>query len=282
MRGPIFHLLDLTKRKMGIFQQLKIEEALFRTNNKNWIIFNSLDSIKERAVVFGLGDARKPDTLCNVDIARNDGIALIKRYSGGGTVFVDKSTRFITFICNDNFLIENDENNRTSSEALLLNFPRPIMEWTGELYKDAFDHIFYCNKKDDNNERELNLFNLRENDYIFDDRKFGGNAQSISKNRWVHHTSFLYDYNSELMNKYLLLPTKQPEYREQRDHNSFLCKLKDIFPEHCPPNTLENAILQVLQENRKYNIISMDDDDNFEAINEIVMEGDYRKSNVYL
>ena len=57
---------------------------------------------------------------------------------------------------------------------------------------------------DNNNDKNnLNLFNLRENDYIYDDRKFGGNAQSISKNRFVHHTSFLYDYNAELMSKYL-------------------------------------------------------------------------------
>lgn len=49
-------------------------------------------------------------------------------------------------------------------------------------------------------------------DYVFGDRKFGGNAQSITKNRWVHHTSFLWDYEAKNMS-YLKLPAKAPQYR---------------------------------------------------------------------
>ena len=41
-------------------------------------------------------------------------------------------------------------------------------------------------------------------------KKFGGNAQSISKDRWLHYTSNLLKYNSELMKKYLLMPEKRP------------------------------------------------------------------------
>jgi len=47
---------------------------------------------------------------------------------------------------------------------------------------------------------------------VFGDRKFGGNAQSITKNRWVHHTSFLWDYDVKNMS-YLKLPAKVPQYR---------------------------------------------------------------------
>ena len=317
-----FYLLDLRGKNVGIFEQLKMEEALFRANKNNWLIFNSLDHVNERAVVFGLGDGRKPDTLCNVDIARKDEIPLIKRYSGGGTVFVDKGTRFISFICNENFLIENKnnindgkknvtsdkiENNNVSNsdQQSVLNFPRPIMEWTGGLYKDAFDHIFYGKKMDldnNNDKNNLNLFNLRENDYIYDDRKFGGNAQSISKNRFVHHTSFLYDYNAELMSKYLHVPKKQPDYRDQRDHDSFLCKLKDILPNSSSCDTLENAILKVLEEDRQFNIINIEevnagsktikemgggsnDDDSIyyhKMIESMLLDNNYRQSNVYI
>jgi lipoate-protein ligase A len=49
-------------------------------------------------------------------------------------------------------------------------------------------------------------------DYAFGDRKFGGNAQSITKNRWIHHTSFLWDYEVKNMS-YLKLPAKAPKYR---------------------------------------------------------------------
>lgn len=49
-------------------------------------------------------------------------------------------------------------------------------------------------------------------DYVFGNRKFGGNAQSIIKNRWIHHTSFLWDYEVRNM-AYLKLPVRAPEYR---------------------------------------------------------------------
>ena len=49
-------------------------------------------------------------------------------------------------------------------------------------------------------------------DYVFGTHKFGGNAQSITKNRWIHHTSFLWDYDVRNM-AYLKLPKRAPEYR---------------------------------------------------------------------
>ncbi|KAL6978800.1 hypothetical protein U1Q18_020467 [Sarracenia purpurea var. burkii] len=49
-------------------------------------------------------------------------------------------------------------------------------------------------------------------DYVFGNRKFGGNAQSITRKRWIHHTSFLWDFEGKNMG-YLKLPQKAPEYR---------------------------------------------------------------------
>ena len=42
-------------------------------------------------------------------------------------------------------------------------------------------------------------FSLRENDYVLGAHKIGGNAQSIVKGRWVHHTSFLWDFDPAKM-----------------------------------------------------------------------------------
>jgi len=89
------------------------------------------------------------------------------------------------------------------------------MSWTGQLYSKAFHGI--------------GDFRLRENDYAFGDRKFGGNAQSITKSRWIHHTSFLWDYDIRNMG-YLKQPTKAPEYRLARHHTEFLCPMKDCLP----------------------------------------------------
>ena len=50
-------------------------------------------------------------------------------------------------------------------------------------------------------------------DYCFGEAKFGGNAQAITRKRWLHHTTFLWDYQPSHMGL-LKHPTNAPAYRE--------------------------------------------------------------------
>lgn len=73
-------------------------------------------------------------------------------------------------------------------------------------------------------------FALRENDYVLgESQKMGGNAQSIIKGGWLHHTSFLWDYDPYNMENYLKLPEKRPEYRLSRSHTEFLVSLSPYY-----------------------------------------------------
>ena len=76
--------------------------------------------------------------------------------------------------------------------------------------------------------QQLPSFQLKENDYVLGEKKIGGNAQSIVSSGFLHHTSFLWDYDDDNMN-YLTLPNKQPEYRGNRSHDEFLVRLKDHY-----------------------------------------------------
>jgi lipoate-protein ligase A len=53
-------------------------------------------------------------------------------------------------------------------------------------------------------------------DYVYGEHKFGGNAQSITKGRWVHHTSLLWDFHPPNM-ELLKFPPKSPHYRQVCD-----------------------------------------------------------------
>lgn len=64
---------------------------------------------------------------------------------------------------------------------------------------------------------------------MFEDVKFGGNAQAISKRRFVHHTSLLWDYDPLRM-ALLKHPAKTPEYRQGRAHQEFVTTLKKHVP----------------------------------------------------
>jgi lipoate-protein ligase A len=189
----MFHLLHL--KNCPIFQQLQIEEALLRADTRNFCIINEGST---PAIVLGISG--KVDELVDQEKAALQNIPLIRRFSGGGTVLVDESTLFVTFIC------QRDLHD-------FAPFPEPIMKWSEGLYKEVFSH---------------ELFSLRENDYALGEKKFGGNAQYLKKDRWLHHTSFLWDYCPEKMGC-LLHPKKTPSYRDGRMHEEFLCRMKEFF-----------------------------------------------------
>lgn len=178
----------LSLQGVSILEQLQIEEALLRADRGNWCILNHG---APPAIVMGISG--KPEKLLNLPLIKRDGIPIIKRFSGGGTVVIDENTLFVTFIFNGSA------------------FPNEILKWSENLYRPLFPE-----------------FALKENDYVFGEKKFGGNAQYIQKGRWLHHTSFLWDFDHKKM-EYLLLPERTPEYRKKRPHGEFLCRLKERY-----------------------------------------------------
>lgn len=223
----------LTLKSVPVYDQLKIEEALLRSDTENWCILNVGSP---PAIVMGIsGD---PIELINQEHLSKYQIPIIRRYSGGGTVVIDEMTCFVSFIFNTGAL-------------KIQPFPRAILEWTEIFYKPLFPSDF-C---------------LMENDYVIGNRKCGGNAQYLTKNRWLHHSTFLWDYRTEYMNC-LALPKKMPNYREKRSHQSFLYTLKDLLK---TPNCLLNSVKSQLM-----NVFSLSES-KMDYVSEI-LERPHRKS----
>jgi lipoate---protein ligase len=179
-----------------IWEQLLIEERLLKCDQHNWCLINKGSPC---AVVMGISGKEKE--LLFLDKLSSHKVPLFKRFSGGGTVVVDEETLFVTFISNqDSFSFPS--------------FPEKIMKWTQVFWKDVFKEL---------------PFSLRDNDYLLGEKKCGGNAQYITKNRWLHHTSFLWNFDPKKM-ALLKIPNKQPDYRNQRSHLDFLTTLKEYGP----------------------------------------------------
>jgi len=177
-------------KDLPVFEQLQLEEALLRIDNRNWCLINQGSP---PAIVMGISG--KPEQLINLEKVRKAPLPVIKRFSGGGTVIVDEDTLFISFV----FQEEVHD---------FAPFPRPILEWTSTLYRSFLPQL-----------------ELKENDYTFGNKKCGGNAQYIRKGRWLHHTTFLWDFKEEWMD-FLLYPPSAPAYRLGRSHTEFLTPLK--------------------------------------------------------
>jgi lipoate-protein ligase A len=56
-------------------------------------------------------------------------------------------------------------------------------------------------------------------------RKFSGNAQQRKRRHLLHHGTLLYDFDLSLVGRYLRLPSRQPDYRGGRGHEEFLVNL---------------------------------------------------------
>jgi lipoate---protein ligase len=204
-----FKILSL--QNYPIYKQLQLEEALLRATTENWCLINWGSP---PAIVMGIsGNAEE---LVYLEKVQQRGIPLIKRFSGGGTVIVDEETLFVTLIVNQEAVAFKKE-------------PKAIMGWTEELYAPLFGAL---------------PFKLKENDYAIGEKKFGGNAQYIQKERWLHHTSFLWDYKKERMDL-LKLPKRRPSYRGERSHEAFLTSLNEHFS--CKM-TFHQRLLQQLTE----------------------------------
>lgn len=186
------HLIELNS--YPIFEQLKLEEALLRTNNKNWCLINYGSS---PAIVMGI--SQDPFQVINLEKYKEKPIPIIRRYSGGGTVVIEPTTVLVSLIINHDKISANP-------------FPKEVLKWTEALYQKAFPLSFA----------------LKENDYVFGEKKCGGNAQYFAKGRIVHHTSFVWDYSHAYM-ELLKIPSKMPQYRKSRSHQEFLFTLKDHF-----------------------------------------------------
>jgi lipoate-protein ligase A len=104
-----------------ILLQLRIEEALYRCSEENWLVVN--EGVEDVAIVLGLSG--KPEKHVNISEAHKKGVPLIKRFTGGGTVIVDQNTILTSLIF--------------SKDALKVSpFPGPIMGFAAQVQFSGF------------------------------------------------------------------------------------------------------------------------------------------------
>jgi lipoate-protein ligase A len=182
------NILHLQNR--SIYDQLLLEEQLLREDDRNFCLINTGST---PAIIMGISG--KAEALVHLDQLPYS-IPILRRFSGGGTVIVDENTVFVTFICN-------------KADHAFPSYPEPILRWAGSVLAPSIEGL-----------------KLRENDFVIGEKKCGGNALYIKKDRWLVHTSFLWDYDPIRMSL-LKYPAKTPEYREGRSHEEFVCRLSN-------------------------------------------------------
>ena len=210
-------------------------------------------------IILGIGG--KAEHLINIPAAKKDGILTLRRFTGGGTVVVDHTSLLTTLIIKDDAHVRPEIKPYPREIMEWTNdvvFGPAFTSWNNEIVTAAASASVTAGKQtlifhgkscglsggDGGQSQQqqtllkssststpsiiMPTFRLRENDYVLNDRKVGGNAQSIVSGGFLHHTSFLWDWDDNNMD-YLTLPSKRPEYRGERTHDEFLVRLKDTY-----------------------------------------------------
>ena len=145
-----------------------------------------------------LGVSRGIEKDAERERCREDGIPVLRRASGGGSVLQGPGCLNFTLVLPMGYAAGLGDINQ-SYRAIL----DPCAEALG---LDGVSMLGSC-------------------DLALGDLKFSGSAQKRSRYCLMHQATLLYDFKLELIPLYLQHPDKQPDYRRQRDHLDFVTNL---------------------------------------------------------
>jgi lipoate-protein ligase A len=230
---------------------------LDNNNNNDWSSCPPPNTLN-MTIVMGIGN--KAELVLDCEAVQKASVPIIRRFTGGGTVVLDQDSIWTTVIGRPHPpppLLESPvlagamARPATTATATAttsnptpttLYYPKQVLEYSTERFiRPLFERLqakqlqqqqqhHNAPPPPDHSTTTFLPFSLQENDYCLGDYKVAGNAMHIGQHGWLHHTSFLWNYQHEHMQQFLVIPTKRPKYRQARTHDQFLLKLQHHYP----------------------------------------------------
>jgi len=164
------------------------------------------------SVVVGYGN--HVATEVNVPACEAEGIPILRRCSGGGTVLQGPGC------LNYSLVLRIEEDGPLASITAANRF---IMERNREALERE------CRRKKEECRIEVrghtDLALVSKHLAVNSGLKFSGNAQRRKKHFLLFHGTFLLRFDLALIDKFLRMPSKEPDYRQGRSHKDFLTNL---------------------------------------------------------
>ncbi|MFH1878319.1 MAG: lipoate--protein ligase family protein [Candidatus Omnitrophota bacterium] len=152
----------------------------------------------EYFVVAGRASVIEED--CFSLICRGDGVKIIRRVSGGGTVLQGPGCLNFSLIL-------------PYPDGLKYTDIKGSYEWILKRLSGALSVPG----------RSIEV--LPVSDLVIGGRKISGNAQARKRGFFLHHGTFLTGFDLSKISRYLKHPPKEPAYRQKREHADFLADI---------------------------------------------------------
>lgn len=160
--------------------------------------FNNIFVPSEVNVVLGRGN--KAHLEVEESVCEKEGVSILKRYGGGGTVVLHKGCLVVSTGAWVNSPFKNDLFFEKLNNAVARNIRG---------YSDLIPEI---------KQRGIS-------DLAIGERKIAGTSMFRSKSYLLYQASILVDMDIDMISRYLKHPTKEPEYRKGKSHKDFLTDL---------------------------------------------------------
>jgi len=147
------------------------------------------------AVVLGAGGVLSDDV--DVDACRRDGVPIVRRSTGGGTVLIGPGCLMFALILRMDNMPELQQ---------IGSSYRFILGRIAEGLRDLAPQVEFAGTSD----------------LAIAGRKFSGNSQQRKRCFLLHHGTILHGMDLERVGDYLKLPPRRPDYRGERSHEGFL------------------------------------------------------------
>lgn len=172
-----------------------------------------------------VGYANKVDQEVNRHACEADGIPILRRCSGGGTVLQGPG-------CLNYNLVLRIEGNPDVQTITQTN--HYVMERQRDAISQALQR--WNPTAPDNQSSAVQV--RGHTDLTIGTLKFSGNAQRRKRHFLVFHGTFLLNFDLPLVSKYLRMPSAEPDYRQNRPHQEFITNL------NLPASQLKRALCQ--------------------------------------
>lgn len=179
-----------------------------------------------------LGRSNKRGTEANREACEKDGVPILKRLGGGGTVILHNGCLVVSLGLWVADFYKNDLYFKLLNQSLI------------DVFQSQIPNVSFAQRG--------------YSDIVLGDRKLVGTSLFRSRNYLLYQASILVDTRIDFMEIYLRHPSAEPDYRQGRTHRDFVMGLSDLIP-HSPEDwlkTFQKEALPAIRKHMKSELIS--------------------------